>query len=183
LIVPGRVLTRNGATVMNGRSGPAEDDLVRGDAHSNEPEHTRQSTAHENENAVIPLLEETAHVGKRLVETGRVRVRTQTEVTEQILRESLRSDAVGVTRVPVDRVIKEGEIAPQVRTEAGVTIIPVLEEVLVVEKRLVLKEEIHIRQSTMGQDVEVPVTLHKQRAIVERIEPDGTITPNTSNEE
>lgn len=168
---------------MNGRSNTPEDHLVRDEVHSDEPEHTRQSTAQEYENAVIPLLEETAHVSKRLVETGRVRVRTQTEVTEHILRETLRSDAVGVTRVPVDRVIKEGEVAPQVRTEAGVTIIPVLEEVLVVEKRLVLKEEIHIHQTTMGQDVEVPVTVHKQHAIVERIEPDGTITPKTINEE
>jgi stress response protein YsnF len=57
-----------------------------------------------------------------------------------------------------------------------VTIIPVLEEVLVVEKRLVLKEEVHIRSTTSGEDVEVPVTLRRQRAVVERVGPEGGIT-------
>ena len=53
------------------------------------------------------------------------------------------------------------------------TIIPVLEEILVVEKRLVLKEEVHVSQTTSGEDVEVPVMLRRQRAVVERIGPDG----------
>ena len=64
------------------------------------------------------------------------------------------------------------ESAPQIRTEGDVTIVPVLEEVLVVEKRLVLKEELHIRRRIITETVEVPVTLHKQRAIVERVDPD-----------
>ena len=57
----------------------------------------------------------------------------------------------------------------------GVTIIPVLEEILVVEKRLVLKEEVHIRRSTAGEEVEVPVTLRRQRAVVERVSLDGHV--------
>src|SRR3954465_9597176 len=96
-----------------------------------------------SDEAVIPVVEETARIDKRAVETGRVRVSTHTDTVEQVLRETLRGEAVGVTRVPIDRVIAEGEAAPQVRDEGGVTIIPVLEEVLVVEKRLILKEEVH----------------------------------------
>ena len=93
-----------------------------------------------------------------------------------MLRETLRGDMVGVTRVPVNRTLSEGEAAPQVRDEGGVTIIPVLEEVLVVEKRLVFKEEVHIRHTTSGEDVEVPITLRRQRAVVERVSPTGEIT-------
>ena len=51
------------------------------------------------------------------------------------------------------------------------TIVPVVEEVLVVEKRLVLKEELHIRRTSQTELVEVPVTLRKQRAVVERQAP------------
>ncbi|ACA18009.1 conserved hypothetical protein [Methylobacterium sp. 4-46] len=131
----------------------------------------------------IPIAEETARIDKRVVETGRVRVRTHVALSEQVLRETLRSDAVGVSRVPIDRVIAEGEPAPQVRTEAGVTIIPVLEEVLVVEKRLILKEEVHIRQTTRGEDVELPVTLRRQHATIERLRPDGTPNPDSPTEE
>jgi uncharacterized protein (TIGR02271 family) len=132
--------------------------------------------------AVIELVEETARIEKRVVETGRVRVSTRTEATEQILRETLRGDSVEVTRVPIDRVISEGETAPQIRNEGGLTIIPVLEEILVVEKRLVLKEEVHIRHTASDESVEVPVTLRRQRAVVERVSPEGEITETSEAE-
>lgn len=127
------------------------------------------------ETLTIPVVEETARIEKRAVETGRVRVRTHTEALDQVLRENLRGDHVGVSRVPVNRTLAEGEAAPVVRSEGGVTIIPVLEEILVVEKRLVLKEEVHIRRTTAGEDVEVPVTLRRQHAVVERVGADGSI--------
>jgi stress response protein YsnF len=53
--------------------------------------------------------------------------------------------------------------------------VPVLEEVLVVTKQLVLKEELHIRRRVDTEVVEVPISLRKQRAIVEREAPDGSI--------
>ena len=57
--------------------------------------------------------------------------------------DSLFSEEADVRRVPVNRVITE---IPQTRQEGDVTIVPVVEEVLVVEKRLLLKEEIHIER-------------------------------------
>lgn len=58
--------------------------------------------------------------------------------------------------------------APQVRIEGDVTIVPVMEEVLVIEKRLMLVEEIHIRRVATREDVSIPVELRKQRATIER---------------
>ena len=49
---------------------------------------------------------------------------------------------------------------------------PVSEEVLVVEKHPVLKEELHFRRRVEAKATEVPVTLRKQRAIVERLAPE-----------
>lgn len=74
---------------------------------------------------------------------------------------------VEVTRVPVGREI---DLVPQSRVEGDTTIIPVVEEIAVVEKRLVLVEEIRIRQITTTEEVSIPVTLRKQTAIVERID-------------
>jgi uncharacterized protein (TIGR02271 family) len=128
-----------------------------------------RSSAHTASEEVIPLVEETATVGKRQVVTGRVRVRTITDTIEEIAQANVRQESVEVTRVPVDRVV---ETAPEIRTEGDVTILPVVEEVLVVEKRLVLKEELHIRRHIATETVEVPVTLRKQRAVVERTDPD-----------
>ena len=137
------------------------------------------------EHVTLPLIAETARIDKRAVETGRVRVSTRTETTDQVLRETLRSDLVGVTRVPINRTLAEGETPPVVREENGVTIIPVLEEILVVEKRLVLKEEVHVRQTTAGEDVEMPVTLRRQHAVIERVSPEGhvaALSPTPSSE-
>jgi uncharacterized protein (TIGR02271 family) len=121
---------------------------------------------------VIPLVEETATVAKRQVVTGRVRVQTITDTIEELAHAEVQRESVEVTRVPIDKVV---ETAPAIRTDGDVTIVPVLEEVLVVEKRLVLKEELHIRRRVAAETVEVPVTLRKQRAIVEREAPDDPL--------
>src|SRR5690349_19401132 len=92
---------------------------------------------------VVPLVEEDLRVSKRQVVTGRVRVHTLVDTVEEVAREALQSETVEVTRVPVNQEVSE---APAVRTEGDLTIVPVLEEVLVVEKRLVLKEELHLRR-------------------------------------
>jgi uncharacterized protein (TIGR02271 family) len=119
---------------------------------------------------VIPLVDETAAIDKQQVVTGRVRVRTVADTIEEIAHADLLREDVEVTRVPIDRVV---DAPPQIRTDGDVTIVPVLEEVLVVEKRLVLKEELHIRRRIATEAVEVPVTLRKQRAIVERDTPES----------
>ena len=118
----------------------------------------------------IPVVEETAFIDKREIETDRVKVHTVVETSEQMVREALGSRNVKVTRVPVDRVVTT---VPEIRTENGVTIVPVLEEVLVIEKRLILKEEVHIQQELSQETVEVPITLRKQRAVVERFDAEG----------
>lgn len=120
---------------------------------------------------VIPIVEEEARIEKREIVTGRVRVQTHVDVIQQPVRASLQEETVEVTRVPVGRDITA---MPEVRTENGVTIVPVVEEVLVVEKRLVLKEELHIRRQTRTEEVQVPVELRKERVEVERLPAEGT---------
>jgi len=135
-------------------------------------------TRHEE---AIPVVEETARIDKREVQTGRVKVHTLVETSEQMVREALSSQNVKVTRVPVDQPVTR---VPVIRTENGITIVPVLEEILVVEKRLILREELHIKQEVSHETVEVPVSLRKQRAVVERIDAQGQrITEEKSDDE
>ena len=115
----------------------------------------------------IPLVEEELTIEKRQVTTGRVRIQTRVEEVEETARVALDEEEVEVERVPVGRPV---ESAPPIRTEGDTTIIPVLEEVVVVEKRLVLKEELHVRRLRRTETVEVPVKLRKQRATVERLD-------------
>lgn len=127
---------------------------------------------------VIALAEETAHVDKRQVVTGRVRVRTVTNEREELVRQELAQDSVEVTRVSVDRVV---DALPEARQEGDVTIIPVVEEILVVETRLVLKEEIHIRRARSVETFETPVVLRSQEAVIERLDVDDTESQKETN--
>lgn len=113
----------------------------------------------------IPIVEETAVVEKRTVETGRVRVRTLVDERAELLRDAITREDVEVTRVPVNQPV---DALPGVRTEGDTTIVPLVEEQLVVEKRLVVREEIHIRRRTSVEPVEQEVTLRSTRAIVDR---------------
>lgn len=121
----------------------------------------------------VPVLEERLSLHRREVETGRVRVRLRTEVEETRLQADLRSDAVEVERIPIGRQLAEGEKPPATREEEGgkVLVIPILEEVLVVEKRLVLREELRLRRTSTSEPVETPVTLRRQHAEIDRLPP------------
>lgn len=116
---------------------------------------------------VIPIAEERAHIDVRERVVGRVRVRTETREEEVSLAETLRSQRVEVDRVPVGRFVDE---APEIREEDGVTIIPVMEEVLV--RRLVLREELRIRHVSEEREERGTITLRTQEPVVER-EPEG----------
>ena len=64
-----------------------------------------------------------------------------------------------MTRVPIDR---EVDAVPSIRTEGDVTIIPVVEERIVVRCQLVLREEVHVRNLRAVSTVRVPVELRRQ---------------------
>jgi uncharacterized protein (TIGR02271 family) len=119
----------------------------------------------------VELVDEKLNVDKQRAVTGRVRITTETKLTEEIAQATLAGERVEVIREPIGEEV--GSI-PKMRVEGDVTIIPVLEEIVVVEKRLVLVEEIRIRKIRTTEDVFVPVALRKQRATVER----ETETPN-----
>ena len=122
----------------------------------------------------VPVVEEELHVDRATAVTGKVRITTAVDHVEEIARLSLAEERVEVQRVPIGRDV---ESAPSVRTEGDTVIIPVLEEVMVVTKRLVLKEELHVRRLVTQETVEVPVTLRQERAVVERVGADRSVAP------
>ena len=104
-------------------------------------DNTSATTLRPGQRVDVPVVEEQFAVEKRTVETGQVVVHVQPRVEEQVLDVPLLEDTVEVKRVPVNRIV---EGPTPVREEGNVTVVPVFEEVLVVEKRLMLKEEIHL---------------------------------------
>jgi len=130
---------------------------------------------------VIPLIAETLHVERRTLE-GVVRVRKLVHEQPVEVDETAREERLTVRRVPVGRAV---DAAPAIRQEGDVTIVPVLEERLVVEKRLVLVEELHLTRETRTQRVPQRLSLRREQLVVERLDPrtqewsvlDAPITP------
>ncbi len=121
--------------------------------------------------AVIRLAAETLNVGKRVVETGRVRVRRTTTERLEKIKVPLAVETVEIRRVPIGKPIKR---KPRVRETANEIIIPVVEEVLVVERRLVLKEELHIRKVRSTENHVEQVRLRQQNVTVDRVAPQSS---------
>lgn len=125
--------------------------------------------ADETERDFIPVVEETATVSTRRIVSGRVRIATHTEEINHLLPTELSSVEIDVVRVPIDRRI---DTIPDVVTEGKVTIIPVVEERLVVTRELYLREEIHVRRIEHTETIDVPATTRRQTVQVERLPAD-----------
>ena len=115
--------------------------------------------------ATIELRQEMAVVSRRVVAGQTVRVQTTTATREHLVEEELVHETIEIERVPIGRVV---DAAPEVRQEGDVTVLPVMEEVLVVERRLVLKEEVRIRRVRTAETHRETVLLREQAATVTR---------------
>jgi uncharacterized protein (TIGR02271 family) len=116
---------------------------------------------------IIPLAREELAVGRRAVETGRVRISKRVKTRAKSVVERLVHDEVDVERVSVNRPL-DRPVA--VRQEGDVLVIPVVEEVLVVKKQLVLKEELRVRKRSVLRPYRERVVLRSEEASVERQE-------------
>ena len=112
----------------------------------------------------IPVVQEEMEVGKRVVDTGVVRVRTSTSEHEETVRMPVEREDVVVERIAIGRPVD----APlDVRHEGDVMIVPVHEEVIVVHRQLMLKEELHVRRRVSTAEATQPVVLRRQDVSVE----------------
>ena len=81
----------------------------------------------------LQLFAEELCVAKETVETGRVRISTHTLEREALVDEDLAHEQVKIETIPVNLLI---DVVPEVRQEGDTTIIPVVEEQLIVKRRL-----------------------------------------------
>jgi stress response protein YsnF len=128
---------------------------------TNRPKHDRE---------VIPVVEEQAVVLKRKKVTGGVRVKTVVHEDEKVISEPFASEEIEVERVPVDRWV---EAPVPTRQEGETTIITLLEEEVVVEKRLRATEEVRITKRRTIREASQPVALRREEAVVEQLEVSG----------
>jgi uncharacterized protein (TIGR02271 family) len=115
---------------------------------------------------VLPLLAEEVSVSKQVVETGRVQVARVTHERERLIDELLAHETVEIDRTPIGRHV---DTMPAVRNEGDTVVIPIVEEVLVIERRLLLKEEVRVRRVRSTERHQERVTLRHHEAVVTRL--------------
>ena len=115
----------------------------------------------------IPLHTEELTITRREAVTGTVRVSLQTHTRAQVIDEDLAAERVEIERVAIGRVV---DTVPGIREEGDTTIVSVVEEVLVTERRLVLREEVRMKRVRTSERFQKTVSLREQQAIVERID-------------
>ena len=156
------LLTASVADLLGGETRPAVDREVVEDV----PARDRQRTSRVEEEAVIPVIEEELEVEKRVVESGRIRISKRVETTESIVDEPLIRESYDIQRSTVNRIVEE---LPKPHYEGDTLVLPILEEVLVVEKRLVLREEVRITPKREEMRDPETHTVRREHVEVERV--------------
>lgn len=116
---------------------------------------------------VIPVLAESLHVDTASVPTGGVRVIKRTVTDQQMLDHHLRTENVEVKRIPMNQVVDGPQ--PTVQTDEEI-IIPVVQEVLKIERQWVLTEEIHILKTAKVIHFQEPIGVDHEVVTIERLE-------------
>jgi len=113
----------------------------------------------------MPRLEEQLLVSTQRVETGRVTLTKTVQETQETVTIPLQQEAYTVERIVVNQYVEQ---PPDPRQEGETTIYPVLKEVLVVEKRLLLVEEIRVTRQRSQTEETQTIRLRREDITVER---------------
>ena len=125
----------------------------------------------------VPVVREEVQVDKRVVDTGRgVRIHKTVAEHPCHIDERLTRDELEISHVPVDRIVPL-DAAPATRYEGDTLVVPILEEVLVVERRVRIKEEVRITRTRREEHHAETVMLKSEQVSVERFDEAGDRPP------
>jgi uncharacterized protein (TIGR02271 family) len=127
---------------------------------------------------VVPVLAEELQVGRESVVTGGVRVHKRVVERTEVVDQPIQSEEVEVERIPINQIV---ETAPAVRYEGDVIVVPLVEEVVVTEKRLMLREEVRIRRHKFETRKPQEVILRREQVEFEEIVPGESAKKSSAN--
>ena len=121
-----------------------------------------------DQRTTIPVIHEQLKVEKKVVETAKVNVSKVVYEDVESYKIPYLEEHVSVERFPKNEIVDT--VPPGIRYEGDVMIIPVLKEVAVVEKRIMLVEEIHVTKFKTEKTVTHEVALRKEEIEIKRTE-------------
>ena len=109
-------------------------------------------------------MQEQVNIDKKIVESGKVVIHKKVHKEDKDVEVPVSHEEVEIKKVTINKYVTE---APDVRYEGNTTIIPVIKEVAVIEKKLLLVEEIHVIKHVVEKTEEHIVPLRKEEIQVE----------------
>jgi len=113
----------------------------------------------------LHVLQEKINIDKKSIVSGKVIIRKKVSEEEEVVAVPITHEEVEIKKIAINNYVEE---APQIRYEGDTTIIPVIKEVLVVEKKLLLVEEVHVTKRIVQKTKEHTIPLRKEEIEVER---------------
>jgi uncharacterized protein (TIGR02271 family) len=134
----------------------------------------KQASKPHNEAAVqvIPVIHEHAVVHREVVETGKVHIRKTVSSEDVRINLPITNESYDIEHVKVESQMLDTP-PPPVRYEGDVMIIPVLEEITVVQKKYKVVEELRITRRVTETPMVQEITLRKEHIQVERLADDA----------
>lgn len=114
---------------------------------------------------LIPVIQEEIRVDKRVVESGKVRISKRISEHEELVDVPLMHEEVSIERVQLNLFV---EAMPPVRQEGDTMVIPVVREEIVIQKRLLLVEELRVRKQLIEEHKPQPITLRREEVEIIR---------------
>lgn len=122
-------------------------------------------TGEEKAIEVIPVVQEEVRIDTVEVPVETVRVRTTVHEDEHAIDEPIRHKRVDVARVAVDRIVEQP--VPD-RREGDTLIISLFEEIVTLERRFRITEEVHVRTYYEEEVHHEVVRTRRKEATIER---------------
>ena len=136
-------------------------------SNNDQPKSEQSASREAGQSTVIPVMAEQLVVGKDVVETGKIRISKSVTEHQESFNMPLNQEEVTVERVTLNQYLDTPP--PPVRYEGDTMIIPVLKEVAVVQKRLLLVEELRVTKRQVQKQETQQVSLRQEEVQVTRV--------------
>lgn len=130
------------------------------------------------EKKTFSVINEFLTVKKKIVETGRIHITKKIELREESFNVPVMQEHVNVERITINQYVNE---APQIRQVGKTMVIPVLKEVWVVRKEILLVEEIHVTRTHTQEIISGTETLREELVSIVQTPAEGLTEQQSIN--
>jgi len=130
-------------------------------------ENNNSNTSNKKEKEIIRVLKEDIDISKKVIDGRKISLHKSVSTETVSNNIVLLHDNIRIEHITFNKEV--GEI-PKIREKGNITIIPVIEEVAVVTKKIILVKEIHITNDQIEKIEHIETLLRKESVTIDKKE-------------